>query len=31
VEIFRESGPSFLVEELDRVVSELERLATMAD
>jgi (p)ppGpp synthase/HD superfamily hydrolase len=31
VQIFRESGPSFLVEELDRVVSELERLAGMAD
>ncbi|MHB1425315.1 MAG: HD domain-containing protein [Gemmataceae bacterium] len=27
VQVFRESGPSFLVEELDRVVSELERLA----
>lgn len=31
VQIFRECGPSFLVEELDRVVSELERLAGMAD
>ncbi len=31
VQVFRENGPSFLVEELDRVVSELERLAGMAD
>lgn len=27
VQVFREAGPSFLVEELDRVVAELERLA----
>jgi (p)ppGpp synthase/HD superfamily hydrolase len=27
VQVFREASPSFLVEELDRVVSELERLA----
>jgi (p)ppGpp synthase/HD superfamily hydrolase len=27
VQIFHEAGPSFLVEELDRVVTELERLA----
>jgi len=27
VQIFREHGPSFLVEELDRVVSEMEQLA----
>jgi (p)ppGpp synthase/HD superfamily hydrolase len=31
VQVFRECGPSFLVEELDRVVSELERFAGMAD
>jgi (p)ppGpp synthase/HD superfamily hydrolase len=30
VQIFRERGPSFLAEELDRVVSEVERLAGMA-
>ena len=30
VQIFRDCGPSFLVEELDRVVSELERLAATA-
>jgi (p)ppGpp synthase/HD superfamily hydrolase len=28
VQVFRESGPSFLVEELDRVVSELERISS---
>jgi (p)ppGpp synthase/HD superfamily hydrolase len=27
VQVFREASPSFLVEELDRIVSELERLA----
>ena len=27
VQVYREAGPSFLVEELDRVVSEMERLA----
>ncbi|HEY7329463.1 MAG TPA: HD domain-containing protein [Gemmataceae bacterium] len=27
VQVFRETGPGYLVEELDRVVSELERLA----
>jgi (p)ppGpp synthase/HD superfamily hydrolase len=30
VQVFREHGPSLLVEELDRVVSELERLAEIA-
>jgi (p)ppGpp synthase/HD superfamily hydrolase len=30
VQVFRAAGPSFLVEELDRVVSELERLAGVA-
>jgi (p)ppGpp synthase/HD superfamily hydrolase len=29
VQAYREAGPGFLVEELDRVVSELERLAGM--
>lgn len=31
VQIFHESGPRFLAEELDRVVSELERLAGVGD
>ncbi len=30
VQTYREVGPCFMVEELDRVVSELERLAAAA-